>query len=120
MATAKCPYCGGERTHNEKRRKNPQNAGTLGSWRIPYGLVFGSLALFFGLAMLAVMSVLPDPFLRQLAMILAVLSFVLAAFILAPTIVISRWQEHTYTSCRDCGHRWLVDAEATTSSARIR
>ncbi len=116
MAAAKCPNCGGERTHNEKRRTNPRNANTLGSWRIPYGLIFGGLALIFGMTILAVMSVLPDPFLRQLAAILAVLSFVLAAFILVPTIVIARWEEHTYSSCQDCGHHWLVGSEGDIPS----
>lgn len=112
MAAVRCPNCGGERTHIEKRRKNPQNSSTLGSWRIPYGLLFGGLALLFGIAMLAVMGVLPDPFLQQLAAILAVLSFVLAAFILGPTIYITRWDEQIYNSCQDCGHRWLVETEA--------
>lgn len=116
MTAAKCPNCGGERTHIEKRRKNPRNAGTLGSWRIAYGLIFGGLALLFGVTMLAVMTVLPDPFLRQLAIILAVLAFVLAAFILTPTIVIARWQEQTYASCQDCGHHWLVGASGDISS----
>lgn len=111
MAAVKCPNCGGERTHIEKRRKNPKNASTLGSWRIPYGLLFGGLALLFGVAMLVGMSVLPEPFLQQLAAILAVLSFVLAAFILGPTIYIARWEEQMYNSCQDCGQRWLVDAK---------
>lgn len=116
MSAQSCPNCGSSDTSVESRRRHPKNSTTVGSWRIPYSLFFGSLVLVFGLAALFLGRATTDTFMGQLAMVVSAASLVLAAFILGSAMYINRWTETEELFCEACDHRWSHEEEVLSSN----
>ncbi|MCB0161514.1 MAG: hypothetical protein KDD83_25435 [Caldilineaceae bacterium] len=106
MENVQCPRCGSTQVVAEKRRRDAKGATTIGAWRIPYSLVAGVVVLLFGIFCLIAARLVIDPFLMELAMIGAAVSFVFAAFVLGSVIYFVRWDEDLYYRCRKCDAYW--------------
>jgi len=106
-----CPKCGKQQGVLESRRRDPKSAVTVGSWRIPYGLVSGMAVLIVGLFAAYVVQTSQDAFFSELALFFAAIALVLAAFILGSTLYITRWVEITEMHCQACGHHWTVQSD---------
>ena len=80
---------------------------SIGHWRLKYGLFSALAAALFGLLCIFASWRWLEPPMDEPAVIIAVLSFVFAIFVLATTLYYSRWSDVVQYRCQACHLSWI-------------
>ena len=111
MAQLQCPHCRSEDIDREERLVASNKSTSVGRWRLKYGLFSAFAAGLFGLLCVLASWLWLEPPLDEPAIIIAVLAFVFAAFVLGTTLAFSRWSDVTQYKCRNCHLVWIDENE---------
>ena len=95
MEQLSCPHCRSTEIDREARLVASDRSTTVGRWRLKYGLVSALAAMLFGVLCAFASWRWFDPPMNEAAIIIAVLSFMFAIFVLATTLYFSRWTDAT-------------------------
>ena len=111
MSQLLCPHCQSEEIDSEERLVASDKSTSVGRWRLKYGVASAFAAALFGLLCVLASWLWLEPPLDEPAVIIAVLAFIFAAFVLGTTLAFSRWSDVTQYKCRNCHLTWIDEGE---------
>ncbi len=105
MDQPQCPFCQSRDIEQEVILVASDQLHSLGRSKLKFGIISGLAAIIFGL--LCIFAAWHQPHIEVAAIVIVVLSFLFAFFILAATFYYSRWHDVRHYHCRDCRFTWM-------------